>query len=411
MQQRGSRGLWVWTGVWLALLTLAGCSGGGGSGPAPSQQTQPSLTLVLGDPAAQPAVIPPSGEATPVTFLSLLSGSAPPPAALLLDEVDANGQLINAAIAPLRDDGELTDQERGDRMYSGSLMLSSLTAAEKYYRVRAEHNGATLLSGVLNFWVSGCPATARPSDPAQAVQDTRGNSLIFANEVMIQTAPGVAPDLDPINQIAATVNGRVVGCIPALRHYLLEIDSDGSAEGVYAAIDTLLTHADIASAFPNAQAIAPSPSPGDTSLLCGGEVTPDCQWYLERIRARQAWALAGGGDPQRGVAVIDFGVDCTRGDLDCDSTLYNTDPIDHGTGVAGLIGSRQNPTGMVGVAWNTRLYPYSFLGQAGSQYKLNELITAALGQSEVRVINISAGTRSDYDGQIKAALCTAIGSG
>jgi len=89
MQQRGSRGLWVWTGVWLALLTLAGCSGGGGSGPAPSQQTQPSLTLVLGAPAAQPAVIPPSGEATPVTFLSLLSGSALPLPVILLDKMGA----------------------------------------------------------------------------------------------------------------------------------------------------------------------------------------------------------------------------------------------------------------------------------------------------------------------------------
>ncbi|MGD8641515.1 MAG: S8 family serine peptidase, partial [Gammaproteobacteria bacterium] len=86
--------------------------------------------------------------------------------------------------------------------------------------------------------------------------------------------------------------------------------------------------------------------------------------------------------------------------------------MDHGTGVAGLIGSRRNSSGdMVGVAWNTRLHPYSFLGRAGSQYKLNELIAASLGQPDVRVINISAGTRADIDGQLKEALCNAIDSG
>ncbi|MGD8641516.1 MAG: hypothetical protein PVG89_12870 [Gammaproteobacteria bacterium] len=291
-----------------SVLVLSGCGGGGGgggggNGGGPPQGPQPTSTLTLGTPAAYPAVIPPSTQATQVTFLSLINGTAAPPV-LLLDEVDAEGNVLASGVAQLRDDGRLADRERGDRMYTATLMIDSALATEKRYRARTTHNGATFTSSASAFWISGCPATTRPSDPAQAVPDTNGAGAIFANEVLIRTADGVPPDLDRINAVAATVNGHVVGCIPTQRHYLLQIDGDGTAAGVYAAIDTLVAHADIAAAFPNAQTLAPPPSPTQTSLLCDGAVDVDCQWYLDRVRAPQAWALAGGGDPQRGVAVI-----------------------------------------------------------------------------------------------------------
>ena len=406
----------LWFSISLLIVTvLSGCSSGGGGSDdkkdPPSETPTPTATLSLGTPSAFPAVIPPSASTTQVTFLSMINGNSLPPSVLLLDELDADGNVAQAGIAQLRDDGELADLTRGDRMYTGTLMINNVLAVEKYYRVRSENDSGTVTSDVLNFWISGCPATSRPSDQAKAVLDSISGSIIFSNEVMIRTATGIPPDLSHINDIAAAVNGHVVGCIPALRQYLVEIEGDGNATGVYAAIDTLQVHPDIESAFPNGQTLEPPTPPTEASLICDGVIDTQCQWYLDRVRAPQAWNLAGGGDPQRGVAVIDFGVDCTRGDMDCDRELFNEDPIDHGTGVAGLIGSRQNPTGMVGVAWNTSLYPYSFLGKAGSQYKLNELITASLGQPEVRVINVSAGTRSDFDGQIKQALCTAISTG
>ena len=128
----------------------------------------------------------------------------------------------------------------------------------------------------------------------------------------------------------------------------------------------------------------------------------DCQWYLERIRAPQAWSIAGGGDAQVGVAVIDFGVDCNHPELDCDGSVHAEDIIDHGTGVAGLIGSRNREgSNMVGVAWNTALHPYSFIGRGGSQYKMSELITLSMAQDSVRVINISAATAIDPGNQIR----------
>jgi sugar lactone lactonase YvrE len=344
----------------------------------------------------------------------VINGSALPPEVLSLDEVDANGNIVTAGVAQLRDDGQQADITLGDRIYTGTVNIRSDTTTEKMYRVSTPFNGSTITSIPMNFWVSGCPVTSRPSDPSKAVFDSSSNSVIFANEVMIGTAVGVAPDMNQINSFVASVGGHVVGCIPALRQYLVEITNPtADAAGVYSAINTLLSNKAISTAFPNAQSLVQPDSPISISLLCNGTVNTNCQWYLDRVRAPQAWQLAGGGDPQLGVAVIDFGVDCTLGGLPCDPALYYQDPIDHGTGVAGIIGSGSpgNATGMVGMAWNTQLYPYSFLSGSGSQYKMNELITATLSQASVRVINISAGTGADFDGQIKAAVCNAIGSG
>jgi hypothetical protein len=73
----------------LNTLLLTSCGGGGGSSGS-TASTPTALTLSLGTPATTPAVIPPSANATQVTFLSMVTGTALPPDVLLLDEVDAN---------------------------------------------------------------------------------------------------------------------------------------------------------------------------------------------------------------------------------------------------------------------------------------------------------------------------------
>ena len=332
----------------LTSLFLSACGGGGGGTPGGGSGKPGAtvLTMNLGTPATEPSVIPPSVSATQVTFLAMVTGSAPPPDALQLDEVDADGNIISAGVTQLHDNGQNADLKRGDRIYTGNLNISSVKAAEKNYRVSTPYNGNTLSSNAMNFWVSGCPATSRPSDPTQAVLDSNSNSQIFANEVLLRTKVGVAPDLDAINFIADKIGGHVVGCIPAFRQYLIEFtNTDIPADaGVYTAIKTLKAQPDVETAFPNGQSLAEPVSPLTSSYLCADPNTnrTDCQWYLDRIRARQAWKLAGGGDPQMAIGVIDFGVDCTLNALPCDSTLYHQDPIDHGTGVAGVLASPNN---------------------------------------------------------------------
>lgn len=401
----------------LALVACGGSGGSGGdSGEASNNTTSPStenpepLTLNLGAPSFRPNVLPPSGDLTRITFVSVISGTAYPNT-LSLDEIDQDGRVIGENVGELRDDGEGADVYLGDRVYTGTLLAGSISADQKYYRVRANNAGESVESGVGSYWVSGCPARARPSNPQQVVADRPpSEGLIFANEVMMTVAESVLPDLTVINDLANEVGGRVVGCIPTLRQYLLELtnDSEPSVERVYDAIDQLLADNSnrVVAAAPNAQVMdLPASEPFD----CVGQ---ECQWYLDRIRAPEAWEIAGAGDEQQSVAVIDFGVDCNHPELGCNGLVHNQDLIDHGTGVASLIGADNlDNTGFTGIAWNTDIYPYSFLSEGGSQYKMSELINRSLGEANVKVINISAVTSIDPNNQIRDSICSAIDSG
>ncbi len=410
-----------------SIIGIYACDSGGGSNRAPTSvaasptpipsdvpgpsgpKVTPIPTLQLGAPTTKPIAIPPSSNKTNVQFISVVSGTYQPDE-LILDEVDENGTVVTLDVARLHDGGVDGDAFRGDRTYSGNVPVSSRSSVERLFRVRAVDDGisddANIESGTGRFWISGCPVVARPSNPAKAMLDSRLNSFIFTDEVLVTFADDVAPDLDELNNILSAVGGRVVGCIPALRQYLVEITENSTVDDVYVDIDTLLAIDTVDDATPNIQVLALIESEPD---LCDEQ---ECQWYLDRIRAPQAWSIAGGGDEQRAVAVIDFGVDCTHAELPCDGNIFNEDLIDHGTGVAGLIGAKNDDgTDLVGVAWNTDLFPYSFLGEGGSQYKMSELITQSMSESSIRVINISAATALDPGGQIRNAMCSAIDSG
>ncbi|MES2675414.1 MAG: S8 family serine peptidase [Pseudomonadota bacterium] len=418
--------------VLLTLLTsiLPACGGGGSGGDknppvtstksiatsqasassAPAKSTDPEIpvfetTLTLGAPTSNPIVIPPSPTGVPVKFLAVVRGTFYPEQ-LAMDEVDKSGAIVQANVLQLKDDGVDSDAFRGDRTYSGQLILNSVFSAEKMYRVHASHKGAEVTSGTGRFWVSGCPSVARPSNPARAVLDTQSGAYVFANEMLVTLADSVPPDLGEINAIMSDVQGQVVGCIPALRQYLVEIAGSTTSNALYSAISTLKNNANVVDATPNALVLN---MPESGKVACDGL---ECQWYLDRIRAPQAWSLVGGGDEQASVAVIDFGVNCNNPELNCNSSIVSEDTIDHGTGVASLIGARKGDgTAMVGVAWNTELYPFSFIGSGGSQYKMSELITLSMARESIRVINISAATATDPGNQIRNAMCSAIDSG
>lgn len=404
-------------------VVLTACGGGGGSGGSSSG---PSINL--GTPSADPMIIAPSSSATQVKFQAIVTGDATPPTVLSLDEVDRNGNIISSTVAQLADDGEAADAQLGDRIYTGMVSIATPQnssavpqSAEKNYRVSASVNGGTLTSPQMNFWISDCPATSRPSDPSKVELDLLYNAYIFYNEVLMTVKPGVAPDLTAMNTFAANINGHVVGCIPASRQYLIEFNNTNADHvlGVHTAITELKKNSAVQDAYVNMQSLVQPNAPANVSLLCNGQNSLNCQWYLDRIRAPKAWQLTGGGDPQLGVAVIDFGVDCDQATLKQNPSLCvpqgisTSDPLDHGTGVAGIIAAPKIPngTGMVGVAYNTSLYPHSFINGSGSQYKMKELINAAMSQTGVRVINISAATGFDPDSQIHDALCNAIASG
>lgn len=401
--------------VGFSSLLLSACGGGSSNdsssnsrsdgaapvaAPAPIVQT----SFDLGSPTFKPAVLPVGAE-TRVLFTSVFNGVSRPDV-LQLDELNTNNQLITPNLAQLLDDGKGYDAHRGDGIYTSSLLISSALAVEKRYRVSASVNNERIQSNSRGLWVSHCAAKSRPSDQNNILLDERTNTTIFSNEVVVTLDDQTTPDVAAINQLLSVVGGEVVGCIPSQRQLLVDIPDKETSEGVYDVVDTLLQQPGFISATPN---VRMARLPGQLANNCVGI---DCQWYLGDINALQAWSIAGGGDRQRSVAVIDFGVDCDHPELDCDNTQGSEDLIDHGTGVASIIGARRATTDdFAGVAWNAAIYPYNFLDSNGSQYKLNELLAASLSEPNARIVNVSATAAIDPNNQILEALCQTIDSG
>lgn len=174
------------------------------------------------------------------------------------------------------------------------------------------------------------------------------------------------------------------------------------------------------------------------------------QWYLDAVRAPEAWDFAR-GTPLVAVAVLDSGVDLTHPDLrdriwrnpnetpngrDSDGNGYvddlngwdfvsnDNDPnpevrpgisragANHGTLVAGIIGAAgNNGEGVVGINWNVRIMPLRVLDANGSGSTLAVVRAVRYAvASKAKVINISF-TGSGYSQLLAEALREAHASG
>ena len=132
------------------------------------------------------------------------------------------------------------------------------------------------------------------------------------------------------------------------------------------------------------------------------------QWQVRELNARDAWKLATGQGVI--VAVLDSGVDARHPDLAGQvlpgadfvdgSTDARTDPVGHGTTVAGLIAGRSDDgDGVVGVAPETKILPVRVLDR-DNKYDDPAIVAKGLRwavDSGASVINLSLGghVRSD----------------
>lgn len=96
----------------------------------------------------------------------------------------------------------------------------------------------------------------------------------------------------------------------------------------------------------------------------------DYQWYIERCKVDRAWGLGFTGK-EIAIAILDSGFQTLHPDLlgrfnmkrafntaTCNDQLSKIgDNLDHGTGVAGLIGAAADGKGMVGIAHDAELWP------------------------------------------------------
>jgi subtilisin family serine protease len=159
---------------------------------------------------------------------------------------------------------------------------------------------------------------------------------------------------------------------------------------------------------------------------------------VERIDGDKSSTRSGDGkgSVNVNVAVLDSGIDATDPELNVvggtncthDKLGATVDPAWHGTFVSGIIGARDNASGVVGVAPDARLYSVRVLNKNGSGNTSMILcgidwVTATRADSDpsndIALANMSFGTKGSDDGNcglskkdpVHHAICNSTGRG
>lgn len=126
-------------------------------------------------------------------------------------------------------------------------------------------------------------------------------------------------------------------------------------------------------------------------------------WGITQVGAENSWASGYTGLGVK-VAVIDTGIDKTHPDLSTavaggiSEVSYTTsyeDDNGHGTHVSGIIGARQNGTGIVGIAPDISIYAVKAMDSSGSGYISDTIAGIDWSiQNHMDIINMSLGSAS-----------------
>lgn len=190
-------------------------------------------------------------------------------------------------------------------------------------------------------------------------------------------------------------------------------------ENVLDAIDILISRDDVLYAGPNYIFSITSTVPDDT--LC------EEQWAIDNIKLPQTWDCYKGSNTIL-VGIIDSGIDGNHPDLSSKlvrslcrdfstgievNTPNPTDPLGHGTHVAGIIGAAgDNGQGITGVNWDVGLVSLRISDEYGNSS--TEIVSMAIGfaqKNNIPILNFSNGTDPiDYDSDFDYAFNALIES-
>jgi subtilisin family serine protease len=358
-----------------------------------------------------------AGTTTNVLFAAAFSGGSTAPSSVVLDEVNASGNLIQANVAALADNGSGGDVTAGDGIYSGNTSLTAGSAgAHRYFRATGQFSGggSPIESSVYEVQVIPYVVGFQPGNPSSIVGDASGTGIsaavtseqYYCDQVMVIFKPGTP--FSAVDAAAASVNGTVAGSEPALNAYQFAIPCNGTS-GVQAAVATLTANPNVESAAPN-------------SLVPISEVVPnDTHWGLQyapaKVRADEAWVIGRGGTS---IAIVDTGVDYNHPDLagkvtnGYDYVNGDADAMDdhsHGTHCAGIAAANgNNALGIAGIAWNSGILAVKVCTSGGGCPSSAIASGINYASTRARIISMSLGGPS-VDALIQSAVANAVANG
>ncbi|MCI0341665.1 MAG: S8 family serine peptidase [Planctomycetales bacterium] len=398
----------------------------------------------VGVPAIFPLAIR-EGTPTPVSAVVEVGDSAVDTSTLRLVRVFPHDRTV--VLASLNDTGVAGDEDSDDGFFSAQAVLSE-PSGPVYLRVEATSAGGELVSSVI------CRVDVEPLDVPlgpgpwsksmlDAVEDPVFGGRILPNVLVLQIRPGTP--FAAIEEMAAQVEGEVVGRVPQIDAWQIKFPGDGTAESVYAA--GLI----IAASDHRVETLSPEIVGEGT-----GVTTNDPQWTRGTAGDQQeflldhsfptAWAFSRGG---LRVGVVDSGTDPSHPDLDSGAgrlvlgsdwirvygvrTILLPGPIlpplppglknaiddaGHGTSVGGLVGAlTDNATGIAGTTWFGHVFHSRVLGWSGPGVTTPEVNGPQLAwvsgiieatDSSSHIINMSFGLSSSGQAFGTARLRTSL---
>ncbi|MFH1587170.1 MAG: hypothetical protein ABID38_04895 [Candidatus Diapherotrites archaeon] len=184
-----------------------------------------------------------------VTFTVLVTGTENLES-LRLVESDSEGNILRE-IGKLKDDGNDPDSTAGDLIYSSSFEIASAEEGKQYYIVQTEVDAylAVYVSEPVALTITSFPIGPAPSDESFLVIDSETGQKLYSNELIVSFKENVSEDR--IREIVSAENASVTGTILSLDVYQLQIEGDGTAEGVKAAVETFESYEEVEYAEPN----------------------------------------------------------------------------------------------------------------------------------------------------------------
>lgn len=250
-------------------------------------------------------------------------------------------------------------------------------------------------------------ASAAPDAEVGEVDLPDGSQVNAALTHVILNISGNATSLDgwDLQQYLAQTGSTIAAWEPGLRQIVVETPDVGTTEDY---LENLPTLAAVDLAMPNIDA-----RPTQASVFDPDPATFDGDYWMDQIRAREAWKVAvderGAVNSDVILGVVDTGLDVTNHfSVDQVETVGatllgdGTDEMGHGTNVAGLMVSPGDDTiGACGIAWGNRIKVVDWWEQTGDaqfSFDIAQGIRVAI-DAGAAVVNVSAGANTySYDG-------------
>ena len=286
---------------------------------------------------------------------------------------------------------------------SSMIMICSIVVALYFFiRTNFIHRNSSDNKVTENFALEGNQIYSSLGTTSHIVFERNAGFEYFDNELLILVS--TANCEDQIQKLIRNDNGTIVGQNPYINSYQVRFSISRTYDELQKIIDSYCRESYIDNVFLNRvmrfeKTYYPvSDQAGDLWKNEWNEIPQGGNWGYEAIHAPQAWDyLDSMAEVQ--VGVFDEGYDVNHADLKdviVASQVNETENIDHGTHVSGIIAADfDNEDGIVGIAPTAELSVID-IGGAAENYTSTDWFGCAyswlIGERKCKVINMSLGT-------------------